>query len=47
MWKTVKEFNLTPLTLKKSSKFELSGVCVYQPNLLITKFLHYFQIVYF
>ena len=47
MWKTVNEFNLVLLTLKKSSKFELSRVCIYQPNLLITKILHYFLIVYF
>ncbi|SEF82690.1 hypothetical protein SAMN04488130_10376 [Flavobacterium urumqiense] len=47
MWETVRQINLINLVLKKSYKFELYGLCFYQPNLLITKILHYFQIVYF
>ena len=45
MWKTVKEFNFVLLTLKNQANLNIVKCVFYQPNLLITKFLHYFQIV--
>ena len=47
MWETVNKFNLVRIVLKNQSvsSFEISIPEL--PNLLITKFLHSFQIVYF
>jgi hypothetical protein len=44
MWKTVKESHLLRITLKNQSYSNFENSVIYQPNLLIKKFLHYFQI---